>query len=378
MPGRSQLFALPLGVGCAVPDTRVTNADLRNMIEVPTDEAEGWIRKRTGIESRHILKGGTPLASLAADAARRALEQAGCDPLDVDLVVLATSSPDSLFGDAPAVAARVGAVNAVAFDLTAACSGFLFGVVTAAQFLHSGAYQRALVIGADALTRWVNWGDRNTCVLFGDAAGALLLAASSECAVNPQAPIDGGGREAPNVIANEFTTSSRRRAGVLGFAMHSDGSSYEAMTLRYSSKDSKRGGYGCIAMEGRQVFSFATLRVPQVVREALDNAGISIDEVDWLLLHQANSRILEQVSKSLGVPTSKVITNLHEYGNTSGGSIPLALAEAVGDGRVEAGHVVACAGFGAGLSWGACIFRWGGAEATALARTPRARDFAPP
>jgi len=241
------------------------------------------------------------------------------------------------------VARAVGATNAVAFDLTAACSGFLFGVNTAAQFLHNGAYDTAIVIGADALSRWVDWDDRNTCVLFGDGAGAVVMRATAE---------DG-------------------EAGLLGYEMHSNGAGRPDLNLGYDgdtrvlgAADSSiasvtTGEYKPIAMNGKEVYKFATTCVPAVLGEALDNAGVTADEVDWLLLHQANIRIMETVAKKLGIPMDKVITNLAEYGNTSAGSIPLALNQAVREGKVKKGDVIACAGFGAGLSWGGAVIRWG-------------------
>ena len=324
-----------VGIGSCAPDRRVTNKELEAIV----DTSDEWIAKRTGISSRHLLQPGEKMCDLSATAAARALEMAGVAAEDVDLIICATSSPEDLFGDAPFVAREIGATNAVAFDLTAACSGFLFGVNTAAQFLHNGGYQTAIVLGADALSRWVDWDDRNTCVLFGDGAGAVVMKAAA---------------------ADE-------EAGLLGFEMHSNGGGREDLCLGYAGADRElasiakvtNGEYAPIAMNGKEVYKFATGRVPEVLAEALDNAGISADEIDWLLLHQANIRIMETVAKKLGVPMEKVLTNLAEYGNTSAGSIPLALDEAVRSGKVKPGDVVACAGFGAGLSWGAAVLKWG-------------------
>eukprot|EP00316_Scyphosphaera_apsteinii_P009176 CAMPEP_0119313468 /NCGR_PEP_ID=MMETSP1333-20130426/29182_1 /TAXON_ID=418940 /ORGANISM="Scyphosphaera apsteinii, Strain RCC1455" /LENGTH=251 /DNA_ID=CAMNT_0007318311 /DNA_START=480 /DNA_END=1232 /DNA_ORIENTATION=- len=251
---------------------------------------------------------------------------------------MATSSPDDLFGDAASVARAVGATNAVAFDLTAACSGFLFGVNTASQFLHNGAYNTAVVIGADALSRWVDWSDRNTCVLFGDGAGAVVMRSA-----------------APD-----------EECGLLGFEMHSNGEGRQDLNLGYSGSAQElasvaqvtNGDYSNIAMNGKEVYKFATTRVPQVLTEALATASLTADDVDWVLLHQANIRIMETVAKKIGVPMSKVLHNLDEYGNTSAGSIPLALDEAVREGKVKQGDLIAMSGFGAGLSWGSAIIRW--------------------
>jgi len=332
---RSKLRAKLVGIGSCAPDTKVTNGQLEEVVET-SDE---WISQRTGIRSRHLLAPGEFSSELGSKSAERALEMAGVKAEDVELVIFATSSPDDMFGDAPHVARMVGAKNAVAFDLTAACSGFLFGVTTASQFLHSGAYKTALVIGGDALSRWVDWSDRNTCVLFGDGAGAVVLQAAE----------------------------SDEESGVLGYELHSNGAGRQELTLQYSGSPRElasitsvtNGKYSPIAMNGKEVYKFATTCVPRVLKEALDNAGVTADEVDWLVLHQANIRIMETVAKKLGVPMEKVVTNLDEYGNTSAGSIPLALDAAVRSGQVKKGDLLAVAGFGAGLSWGACIVRWG-------------------
>jgi 3-oxoacyl-[acyl-carrier-protein] synthase-3 len=264
----------------------------------------------------------------------------------VDLVIVATSSPDDLFGDATSVAHAIGATKAVAFDLTAACSGFLFALVTGSQFLHAGTYQKAVIVGADALTRWVDWDDRNVCILFGDGAGAVVLESSGDA--KP------GEADGP---------------GILGFELHSDGGGQSKLCLPYAGvsrpigdggkQETTTGAYAPITMEGKDVYTFATRQVPAVLKEALANAGMTADDVDHLLLHQANIRIMETVAKRLKIPMSKVLTNLSEHGNTSAGSIPLALNQAVKEGRVKKGDVVACAGFGAGLSWGSAIIRWG-------------------
>lgn len=345
-----------IGIGSAAPKTVVTNSDLENIVE--TDDE--WIRTRTGISERRLLlhsdealeEGEEPetIKSLAIGAAMGALEMSGVDPLDIDLVIVATSSPDDLFGDATSVAASVGATNAVAFDLTAACSGFLFSTVTAGQFLDKGTMKNALVVGADALSRWIDWDDRNSCILFGDGAGAMVLSTTVS---------EEGGDDAEAALP-----------GILGYSAHSNGKGYGDLNCGY--KGSARpvdtpgeqtvlsaGSYNKLAMNGKKVYAFATREVPTVITEALDAAGMTVDDVDWLLLHQANIRIMETVAKRLGMPMDKVITNLSKYGNTSAASIPLALDEAVRSGQVKKGDVIACAGFGAGLSWGAAIIRWG-------------------
>lgn len=359
-----KLTVRPIGIGSAAPSTVITNTDLESVHDT-TDE---WIRTRTGIEQRRVLihegtrqiissdtgeTTETPetLRALGIEAAKSALEMSGKSPSDIDLVICATSSPDDLFGDAPSIASAIGieAGKCVAFDLTAACSGFLFGIVTASQFLTNGASQNALVLGADALTRWVDWDDRNSCILFGDGAGAMVLTRSDE---------------------NEGLTGSEDAFGILGYAMHSNGGGYKDLNCIYKGNPKELstpdggtvvedGAYDSMGMNGRKVYSFATRVVPTVLEEALEQAGISVDDVDHLLLHQANIRIMETVAQRLGMPMEKVITNLYKYGNTSAASIPLALDEAVRSGRVKKGDVIACAGFGAGLSWGAAILKWG-------------------
>jgi len=332
---RSRMRARLIGTGSCAPERRVSNAELEAIV----DTNDEWISKRTGIGARHLLAPGEQLCDLSATAAKRALESAGVAPEEVGLVIMATSSPDDLFGDAPYVAKAIGATNAVAFDLTAACSGFLFGVSTASQFLHTGAYGTAVVIGADALSRWVDWDDRNTCVLFGDGAGAVVMRAAE----------------------------SDDEAGVLGFEMHSNGAGRCELNCAYGGTERElasitsvtNGEYNPLAMNGKEVYKFATGRVPEVVAEAMENAGVTAEDVDWLLLHQANIRIMETVAKKLKIPMDKVLTNLNEYGNTSAGSIPLALDEAVRTGKVKPGDVIAMAGFGAGLSWGSAVIRWG-------------------
>lgn len=332
----SKLRSKLVGVGSCAPPTRVTNVDLEDLVDT-TDE---WIAQRTGIRSRHLLAPGETMSELGSKAAEGALAMAGVAAEDVDLVIFATSSADDLFGDAANVAKLVGATNAVAFDLTAACSGFLFGINTASQFLHNGAYKTALVIGGDALSRWVDWTDRTTCVLFGDGAGAVVLKAAA----------------------------SDEEAGVLGWEMHSNGEGRKDLNLCYSGEPNglgeiatvTSGTYDTIAMNGMDVYKFATTKVPKVIKEALVNADMTTDDIDWVVLHQANIRIMETVAKKLGVSMDKVIHNLDEYGNTSAGSIPLALDEAVRSGKIKKGDTLAVAGFGAGLSWGACVIRWGG------------------
>jgi 3-oxoacyl-[acyl-carrier-protein] synthase III len=320
------------GSGSAVPAAFLDNEGMSQVVET-SDE---WIASRTGIRQRRLATPEESLRTIAAQAARNALDRAGLMPMDVDLILLATSTPDDLFGSASQIQAEIGAMKAVAFDLTAACSGFVFGMVTASQFIRTGTYQTVLLIGADVLSRWVDWTDRRTCVLFGDGAGAIVMRASE---------------------TDRF----------LGFEIRSDGTQNNCLTLAFQPqpKDLVNGiqvGQGMfqpIAMNGQEVYRFAIKKVPEVIEKALFRANLSVDQVDWLLLHQANQRILDAVAQRLGIPAHKVISNMGKYGNTSAASIPLALDEVVRANQVQPGDVIAASGFGAGLTWGAAVFRWG-------------------
>ncbi len=321
--------------GSAQANQTISNADLSARVQTSDD----WIRTRTGIQSRRISTPEESLSDLAIRAGHNALTMARWEPDTLDLVLLATSTPDDLFGSAPSIQSGLKAKNAVAFDLTAACSGFLFAMVTAAQFLRTGAMQRVLVIGADQLSRFVDWDDRRTCVLFGDGAGAVALEATSA-----------------------------QEDGLLGFRLRSDGSRGQALTLPQiptslplvNTARHQCGGYLPIQMIGQEVYKFAVREVPAILKELLEQTNTTPEQLDWLLLHQANQRILDSVADRFSIPHAKVLSNLANYGNTSASTIPLMLDEAVRDGRVAPGHLVASSGFGAGLSWGAALLRWQG------------------
>ncbi|CAE7870703.1 fabH [Symbiodinium microadriaticum] len=314
---RRRLRALPFGIsvvgtGSAAPETVVSNDDLAEIVET-SDE---WISQRTGIRRRHVLAPDESLASLSTKAASRALEAAKMSPEDVDLVIHATSTPDDLFGSGPQVASMLGADNAVAFDLTAACSGFVFALTTAAQYVRSGSFKSAVVIGADCLSRWVDWSDRNTCVLFGDGAGAMVI-----------------------------TATDAEKDALLGFRMGSDGNGACHLGLNAEAdgvslgagKEGGDGRYRKVTMNGKEVFRFATSRAPETLSKLMEEHNISGEEVDWLLLHQANRRIMDSAARRLKLPKEKILCNLDEYGNTSAASIPLALDEAVKEGKVQPG-----------------------------------------
>jgi 3-oxoacyl-[acyl-carrier-protein] synthase III len=320
------------GSGSAVPATTLDNQGLTALVET-SDE---WIVERTGIRQRRLATPNDSLSGLAFSAASQALAAAGIKASDVDLILLATSTPDDLFGTACQIQALLGATKAVAFDLTAACSGFVFGLVTAAQYIRTGAYQNVLLIGADILSRWVDWQDRGTCILFGDGAGAVVL-------------------------------QSNESDRLLGFELKSDGTQNHYLNLAYAGTPQEltddvsvaKGTYKPITMNGKEVYRFAVQKVPEVIDKALFHANITVDQVNWLLLHQANQRILDAVANRLSIPSHKIISNLAHYGNTSAASIPLALDEAVRQGKIQPGDVIAASGFGAGLTWGAVIFKWG-------------------
>lgn len=333
----SRLKALPAGMavvgfGSAAPDSVVSNDNLSEIM----DTSDEWIVQRTGIRNRHILKPGETLASLSALAAQRALEDAKMAPEDVELVILATSTPDDLFGSGPTVASQIGATNAVAFDLTAACSGFVFALSTAAQYVRTGAVKSAVVVGADCLSRFVDWNDRGTCILFGDGAGAVVVRACEP--------------EKDALIGFDLG-SDGRGACHLGLPFDVDPVPLGAGATGGSASMKKLG------MNGKEVFRFATSRVPEVLGRLLARHEVSPDEVDWLLLHQANRRIMDSAAKRLKIDKEKIICNLDEYGNTSAASIPLALHEAIQSGQVKRGQLIACCGFGAGLSWGGMLLR---------------------
>jgi len=343
----------PIGVGHATPKTVVTNTDLESVVET-NDE---WIIQRTGIKERRVLTEGESLRELGIQASKDALEMAGIAPDDIDVVICATSSPEDMFGDATAIASDIGCSSeTMAFDLTAACSGFLFASVTAGQYLSTpnSKLKNALVVGADALSRCVDWDDRNACILFGDGAGAMVLTNQKDTDTGDNGKDDDSNSTPP---------------GLLGYAAHSNGHGYSDLNCLYngtprtvSTPDPitlETTGYDSLAMNGQNVYKFATREVPRVVSEALEEANMTPDDVDWLLLHQANIRIMETVAKRLKIPSEKIITNLSSYGNTSAGSIPIALSEAVRSGQVKKGDVIASAGFGAGLSWASAIMRWG-------------------
>jgi len=326
-------FAHITGWGMSVPESILTNDDLSKMVET-NDE---WIRDRTGIRERRIARDGQTTASLAVEASLKALQVANLHPTDVDLIICSTSTPEHIFpATACLVQDRIGATKAGAFDLLAACSGFIYGVNMAAQSIRSEAIQNALVIGSETLSRFVNWKDRSTCILFGDGAGAFVLQASD------------------------------MPGGVLSAVMHSDGSGGDSLILQGggskmpASEATVRAGQHFIEMDGNEVFRFATRVMAQSTREALEIAGIELEDVNWIIPHQANIRIIAAAARGLKMPMERFIVNLDRYGNTSTASIPIATVEAIEDGRLKPGDRIALVGFGAGLTWGALAAEWTG------------------
>jgi len=326
-------FAHITGWGMSVPESILTNDDLSKMV----DTSDEWIRDRTGICERRIANDDQTTASLAVEASIKALQVANLRPTDIDLIICSTSTPEHIFpATACLVQDHIGATKAGAFDLSAACSGFIYAINMAAQSIRSRSIQNALVIGSETLSRFVNWKDRNTCILFGDGAGAFVLQAS----------------EMPG--------------GVLSAVMHSDGSGGDSLILqaggsKYPATEATiQSGKHYIEMDGKEVFRFATRVMAQATNEALEDAGIELDSLDWIIPHQANIRIIEAAARGLKTPLERFIINLDRYGNTSTASIPIATVEAVEDGRLKPGNSIVLVGFGAGLTWGALVAEWTG------------------
>jgi 3-oxoacyl-[acyl-carrier-protein] synthase-3 len=315
------------GTGGYLPAQVLTNKDLESRVET-SDE---WIVSRTGIRQRHIAAEGQFTSDLALEACRKALAAAGRTPQDVDLIVLATSTPDMVFpSSACLLQAKLGVKTGAAFDVQAVCSGFVYALSVADGFTARGRSKCALVIGAETMTRLMDWTDRGTCVLFGDGAGAVVL--------EPQ--------------EGEGTTADR---GLLGFALRADGTKQELLFV--DGGPSSNGQVGKLRMQGNQVFRHAVVNISEAVTAAAADAGIEVSSVDWFVPHQANLRILQGVARRLGIDEDKVITTLDQHANTSAASIPLALDQGVRDGRIKPGQMLLLEAMGGGLTWGACVLR---------------------
>jgi len=321
------LRSVVTGVGGFLPERIVTNDELSKIV----DTSDEWIRERTGIRQRRQADDDTPVSDLAVEAARRALEAAGRTPDDVDLIVVATTTPDLTF---PAVATivqrKLGCPIGIAFDIQAVCSGFVYALSVADGFVARNRSKCALVIGAETMTRLMDWTDRGTCVLFGDGAGAVVME-----------PGEGDG-----------TTADR---GLLGFALRADGTKQDMLYVDGGVSTNRQTGY--LRMQGNQVFRHAVVNISEAVIAAAADAGIDVPSADWFIPHQANQRILEGVARRLGIDEKKVISTVAEHANTSAASIPLALDQGLKDGRIRPGQLLLLEAMGGGLTWGACVLR---------------------
>lgn len=326
-------YAHITGWGMYVPEPVLTNDDIAKLV----DTSDEWIRSRTGIRERHIARENEFPSTLGVEASLKALQVAGLAPADLDLIICTSSSPEYIF---PATACliqdQLGASKAGAFDLLAACSGFIYATNMAAQAIRSGSIKNALVVGTETLSRFINWKDRSTCILFGDGAGAFVLQASD------------------------------KPGGVLSAVMHSDGSGADSLTLPGggahfpATETTVHEGKHFVFMDGKEVFRFATRVMGHATQESLQLAGLTTNDVQWIIPHQANFRIIETAAKYLKMPMDKFVVNVDRYGNTSTASIPIATVEAVEKGQVKSGDKIVFVGFGAGLTWGAMTVEWTG------------------
>ena len=316
------------GVGAYLPKKIMTNEELSQLV----DTNDSWITERTGIKSRHIASDGETTADLAIAAARQALVRSGIDATDIDLVLVATATPNRTFpATAVTVQAGLGIQRGAAFDLQAVCSGFVYAMATADNFLRCGQFKRALVVGAETFSRILDWQDRGTCVLFGDGAGAVVLEAMPQHGTNAD-------------------------RGILSTRLRADGR-FENL-LYVDGGPSTTGTTGKLRMNGREVFRHAVQKISGVIEETLVETGFAADEIDWYVPHQANKRILDGIARKLGVSQDKIVMTLARHGNTSAASIPLALNEAFEDGRIKDGNLVLMEAMGGGFTWGAVLARW--------------------
>ena len=317
------LKSVILGTGSALPARKVDNAELAQTV----DTSDEWIVERTGIRSRHVAGEGETTASLAIEASRKALEVAGIDATEIDMIVLATATPDQTFpSSATKVQAALGIPDCIAFDVHAVCTGFLYALSVADSMIRSGNAKTALVIGAETFSRLLDWEDRATCVLFGDGAGAVVL------------------------------RGEEGERGILATKLHADGRHNDLLFV--DGGPSTTGTVGKLRMKGREVFRHAVVNLAQVLSEVLESAGLVPDDVDWVVPHQANARILDATAKKLGLPAEKVVVTVDRHANTSAASVPLALDTAVRDGRIQRGQLVVLEAMGGGFTWGAAALRY--------------------
>ena len=321
------------GCGSYLPTQVLSNEDISQIV----DTSDEWIQTRTGISNRRIAEIDENVSDMGFKAALSAMNMANWTSESVDLIILATSTPSDLFGSAPMIQAKLQAKNALAFDLTAACSGFLFALITASQYLSSGKYKRALVIGSDQLSSYVDWKDRGSCILFGDGAGAMAIEASND------------------------------QNNLFGFNLRTDGERGCFLNLNNKKLNGKvtdqikfrKGEFSYISMNGQEVYKFAVREVPIIIGDLLKKADFECTDIDWLILHQANQRILDAVGERLKINKDKILTNLNKYGNTSAATIPLVFDEFIRNKKIKKNDIILTSGFGAGLSWGAALLRWG-------------------
>jgi 3-oxoacyl-[acyl-carrier-protein] synthase-3 len=317
-----------LGCGSYLPGRVLSNTELSRMV----DTSDEWITQRTGIHERHIAADGETTSEMGLKAARAALAAAGIDAQSIDLIVLATSTPDNTFpASAVSVQAGLGITHGAAFDLQAVCSGFVYGLATVDGLLKTGAFKRALVIGSETFSRIIDWKDRTTCVLFGDGAGAIVL----------EAQLENGTREDRGILSAHLRSDGRHKT-----KLYVDGGPSTTQTV------------GHLRMEGRAVFKHAVAMITDVIEDAFKATGYTVKDINWFVPHQANQRIIDDTAKKLGIASEKVITTVAKHGNTSAASIPLALATAVAQGKIKRGDLVMLEAMGGGFTWGAVLLRW--------------------
>ncbi len=310
--------------GSYLPARVVTNADLKDRI----DTSDEWIVSRTGIEARHVAADDELTSDLALGACRAALAAGGYGPQDIDLIVVATTTPDMVFPSTACILQdKLGVRQGAAFDVQAVCTGFIYALATANALIRCGQHTRALVVGAEVFSRILDWNDRRTCVLFGDGAGAVVLEAADE-------------------------------PGILSAHLHADGSQGDILRVAASLSSGQLSGHPFLEMDGKAVFRFAVRNLHEVALEALQHNGLQGEDLDWFVPHQANLRIINAMAEKLGVPAEKVITTVHRHGNTSAASVPLALDHAVEDGKIRPGHLVMLEGVGGGMTWGSVLLRY--------------------
>ena len=321
------------GSGSYLPAQVLSNQKISEVV----DTSDEWIKTRTGISNRRIAGIDENVSEMGFKAALSALDMASWGSESVDLIILATSTPSDLFGSAPMIQSKLRAKNALAFDLTAACSGFLFALITASQYLSSGTYKRALVIGSDQLSSYVDWQDRGSCILFGDGAGAIAIEASED------------------------------QSNLFGFNLRTDGERGGFLNLHNKKLSDKivdqikfrTGEFSNISMNGQEVYKFAVREVPTIISDLLQKTDFESADIDWLILHQANQRILDAVGERLKINKDRILTNLNKYGNTSAATIPLVLDEFIRNQKIRKNDIILTSGFGAGLSWGSALLKWG-------------------